>query len=59
VDRAGWHTFLGDHDAAFRDLEQAADERAIWLPFVAKCPDLKPLRSDPRYDALMRRIRLR
>ena len=49
---------LRDKDAAFRTLDNACDQklsRAIW---VKVDPDLDPLRQDPRFDALLRRIRL-
>jgi DNA-binding winged helix-turn-helix (wHTH) protein/TolB-like protein/Flp pilus assembly protein TadD len=49
---------LGDRDAAFRSLDAACDQklsRAIWIKVD---PDLDPLRKDPRFDALLHRIRL-
>ena len=33
-DRARWHVLLGDLDAGFRDLDQAVEERTVWLPFA-------------------------
>jgi len=59
MDRARWNTLLGDLDAAFLDLEQAARERNIWLPLETKYPYLATLRADPRYDELMKRMGLR
>ena len=58
VDRAHWHVLLGDLDAAFADLDRAAQERTVWLPFVTNYPYLAPLRADPRYAMLMERMGL-
>jgi TolB-like protein len=58
VDRARWHVLLGDLDAAFVDLEQALEERTVWLPFVVAFPDMAPLRADARYQRLLERLRL-
>ncbi|MEJ2206043.1 MAG: tetratricopeptide repeat protein [Gemmatimonadota bacterium] len=58
TERARWHVLLGDLDAAFDDLDQALDERTVWLPFVTVQPDLAPLRADPRYRSLRSRIGL-
>jgi tetratricopeptide (TPR) repeat protein len=58
VDRARWHSLLGDLDAAFRDLDQASEERPPWLPFIVDFPELEPLRSDSRYQVLLDRLGL-
>jgi len=47
---------LGDHDQAMAWLERGADER--FNPGVLLRPGLDPLRSDPRFDALVRRAHL-
>lgn len=49
---------LGDKDAAFRQLEKSVEDRADCLPWVKADPKIDPLRSDPRYAALMRKIGL-
>ena len=49
----------GEEKSVFADLEQAIRERVVWLPFVTRYPDLKPLRADPRFETLRARIRLR
>jgi tetratricopeptide (TPR) repeat protein len=59
MDRAKWHVLLGDLDAAFADLDQAARERNPWLPFETQLPIMAPLRADPRYETLMKRMGLR
>jgi TolB-like protein len=47
---------LGDKDRAFQWLERAFDERAIMLQQVQVEPFLDPLRDDPRFDDLLRRM---
>ena len=50
------HAGLGDKDLAFASLDEAIEEgnpAVIWLNFS---PAFDPLRSDPRYDDLLRRI---
>lgn len=49
---------LGDYDRAFAWLERAYDERARPMLSLKVNPLLDPLRSDPRFGALMRRIRI-
>lgn len=51
------HALLGDRDQAFEWLNKAYDERAIGITFVRVDPDLDPLRSDPRFAALLERTR--
>jgi serine/threonine-protein kinase len=57
-DRARWAADLGDFDAAFKYLDQAAAERDIRLPYVATWKDYSPLWSEPRFQALLRRMGL-
>ena len=47
---------LGDRDEAISWLERAADERDGLLPFISAWPSLDPLRSDQRFQALLRRM---
>ena len=49
---------LGDVDEAFRWLETAFEEGAAGLVFLRVHPRLDPIRSDPRYPALVRRLGL-
>ena len=58
LDLAGIHAALGDRERAFRWLDQAAAERAFHLIYLKVWPELDPLRKDPRFDALVRRIGL-
>ena len=52
------HAALGDRDTAIDDLERAFDERSSWLVYVNVSPLLKPLRSEPRFIALLERLGL-
>ena len=48
---------LGQHGDAFASLEQAYQMRLVFLPGLAAAwPPLDPLRSDPRFHDLLRRI---
>ena len=57
-DRARWHAELGDFDAAFRDLDDSAAQREIWLPDINYFADFAPLWKDPRFAALQARMGL-
>ena len=48
---------LGQRDEAFAWLEKAYDERTVWTAEDLRCgPKLDPLRSDPRFRDLLRRM---
>jgi TolB-like protein/Tfp pilus assembly protein PilF len=47
------HTGLGDDGQAFAFLESARRERNPMLAFIRVDPHLDPLRSDPRFSALL------
>ena len=47
---------LGDHDRAFEYLEKAYANREWLLTGLRTWPYFDPLRSDPRFDDLYRRI---
>jgi tetratricopeptide (TPR) repeat protein len=49
---------LGDHDSAFAWAERARMERRGWLAYIGVNPVLDPLRDDPRFAALLGRMRL-
>jgi tetratricopeptide (TPR) repeat protein len=49
---------LGDRDQAFEWLEKAYDERTRPMLSLKVNPRLDPLRSDPRFVALMRRMKV-
>ncbi len=49
---------LRDTEHAFEQLEKAYDDRAGWMIFLNVEPMLDPIRSDPRFTALLRRMKL-
>jgi TolB-like protein/DNA-binding winged helix-turn-helix (wHTH) protein/Flp pilus assembly protein TadD len=55
---AAQYAELGDKERAFALLERAYQERDPWLPMDLAAPRLDPLRSDPRFQDLLRRIGL-
>ena len=50
---------LGHRDEAFHWLDKAYEAHDAWMPNMKVAPWLDPIRSDPRYGDLMRRIGLR
>jgi tetratricopeptide (TPR) repeat protein len=50
---------LGDREQAFGCLEKAFENRESWLVTIFINPELDPLRSDPRFDDLLKRIGLK
>ena len=52
------HTALGDRDRAFAWLDRAVAERTHWLLWLARDRRWAPLRDDPRFAALLRRVGL-
>jgi len=57
-DLAVIHAGLDEKDQAFDCLEKAYQEHSSWMAYLKTEPRLDPLRSDPRFTDLMRRIRL-
>ncbi|HET9941606.1 MAG TPA: protein kinase [Candidatus Eisenbacteria bacterium] len=55
---AALHASLGDLDDAFAWLETAVKEQATGLIFLRVHPRLDPIRKDPRYGELVRRLGL-
>ena len=52
------YAWRGEIDKAFEWLKVAADHRDAGLVYVKYDPFLKPLRGDPRYDALLAKLQL-
>ncbi len=55
---AAVHACLGDVDEAFRWLESAIEEHATGLVLLRVHPRLDPIRHDPRYAEMIRRLKL-
>jgi TolB-like protein/DNA-binding winged helix-turn-helix (wHTH) protein/lipoprotein NlpI len=58
--RPGWvaevYVSLGDKDEAMQWLERGYKERDIWLALLKVWPRFDPMRSDPRFQDLLRRM---
>jgi DNA-binding winged helix-turn-helix (wHTH) protein/Flp pilus assembly protein TadD len=52
------NTALGASDAAFESLQEACKNREAWLVWLKVEPRYDPLREDPRFPRLLRRIGL-
>jgi TolB-like protein/DNA-binding winged helix-turn-helix (wHTH) protein/Tfp pilus assembly protein PilF len=52
------YTALGDKEGAFAWLDKAVADHSTWLVYSKWEPRLDPLRSDPRFQNLLRRIGL-
>jgi tetratricopeptide (TPR) repeat protein len=55
---AGLYASLGDRDAALAWLDSAYAERSVNMIFLSLGPILEPIRGDPRFTALKRRVGL-
>jgi len=51
------HLALGDHEKAIDALEQAFDEHSASVRFLKVDPALDPLRAEPRFEDLLRRMK--
>jgi tetratricopeptide (TPR) repeat protein len=47
---------LSEHDAALQWLERTRDVRSGWMPFVSVQPELRALRGNPRFEALLAQV---
>ena len=56
---ADYHMWQGDLDRAFFCLERAYEQKNMWLTRITTLPWYRPLRDDPRYDDLVKRMGLR
>ena len=55
---AGIHIGLGENDRAIECLEKSFEEHSHWLIYLHIDPSMDALRSDPRFQDLLRRIGL-
>ena len=55
---ASIYAALGDKDAAFAELERSFQERDVYLNRINGDPFMDPLRSDPRFADLLKRLGL-
>ena len=56
---ASIYASLGDKDKAFEELEKSFRERDCYLGRAAVDPFMDPLREDPRFNGLMKRMGLK
>ena len=47
---------LGDKDHAFVELEKSFNERSYYVPLLSVDPLMDPLRDDPRFVDLLKRV---
>ncbi|HTD22505.1 MAG TPA: tetratricopeptide repeat protein [Terriglobales bacterium] len=57
-DLAVAYSYLGDKDRAFEWLEKAYQEHNSWMAELKINPMNDPLRSDPRFQSLLKRMKL-
>ena len=55
---ADLYVSLGDKDRAFEWLERGYQEHDVNTPWLKMCPRCDPLRPDPRFASLVRRMGL-
>jgi serine/threonine protein kinase/predicted Zn-dependent protease len=55
---AAIYATLGDKDKAFAELEESFSQRDCFLGRIAIDPAMDPLRDDPRFKSLMKRMNL-
>lgn len=55
-DRALYHAQLGNKNEAFTHLEKVLKRRAVWATYLRADPRLDPLRDDPHFSDLVKRV---
>jgi len=50
---------LGEYDKAFEWFDRAYEDGDHWLEFIKIWPGVDPVRTDPRYDELIRKLGLK
>ena len=51
-------TALGEKHKALDELERALAQREAWLPWLKSHPEWDPLRSEPRFQAILKQLAL-
>ena len=49
---------MGDHQQALTFLEKAYEDRSVYMTFLPFDPEMDPLRSEPRFKELLRKLGL-
>jgi len=57
-DTAMLHVGMREYDEAFQRLQEAFEQKSLWLGYLNVEPQLDPLRSDPRFQQLLQRLGL-
>jgi TolB-like protein/Tfp pilus assembly protein PilF/predicted Ser/Thr protein kinase len=57
-DTALLYALAGENDQAFEWLEKSFEDRSPHMPYVGAYIELEPLRSDPRFQDLLRKMNL-
>lgn len=52
------HASLGERDSAFAWLDRGLAERTHWMVWLRRDPRWAPIRSDPKFERLARKLRL-
>jgi hypothetical protein len=55
---ARYYLFAGENDRALDWLERGYEARDPNLPSIGDSPEVDPLRRDPRFQNLLRRMKL-
>ncbi len=53
---ATFHAALGEKDKAFAELNKAYENREFFMILLKVDPRLDPLRDDPRFQELLRKV---
>lgn len=49
---------MGDNERAFAELDKAVAQRDSWIKWIRSDLMFEPLRDDPRFKAILRRVNL-
>jgi len=58
VDKVFIYTGLGEYDKAVDWLEKAYEEKDSYVAYIAVFPEFDPLRTHPRFRALVKKMNL-